>query len=107
MVNSETTIKYLEEDIAQLETEIAELNIERQTKEEQKPVDMEKMKAAPCISDNQDKNSFNNRDVVAKKKGKEGSSHANKHENCRTQKTKPCVSVIIPGRAPSTILEPF
>lgn len=45
MVNSETTIKYLEEDIAQLEAEIADLNVERKTKEEQKPVDMEKMKA--------------------------------------------------------------
>ena len=45
MVNSETTIKYLEEDIAKLEAEIAELALERQTKEEQEPVDMEKMKA--------------------------------------------------------------
>lgn len=45
MVNSETTIKYLEEDIAKLEAEIAELDVERQTKEEQKPVDMEKIKA--------------------------------------------------------------
>ncbi len=45
MVSTETTIKYLEEDIAKLEAEIAELTYERQTKEEQKPVDMEKMKA--------------------------------------------------------------
>lgn len=45
MVNSETTIKYLEEDIINLEAEIAELTAERQTSEEQKPVDMEKMKA--------------------------------------------------------------
>jgi DNA invertase Pin-like site-specific DNA recombinase len=44
MVSSETTIKYLEEDIAKLEAEIAELTVERQTKEQQKPVDMEKMK---------------------------------------------------------------
>lgn len=45
MVSSETTIKYLEEDISQLESEIAELTLERQTKEQQKPADMEKMKA--------------------------------------------------------------
>jgi site-specific DNA recombinase len=45
MVSSETTIKYLEEDINKLEAEIAELTVERQTKAEQKPVDMEKMKA--------------------------------------------------------------
>lgn len=45
MVNSETTIKYLEEDIAGLEVEIADLTAERETAEEQKPVDMEKMKA--------------------------------------------------------------
>ncbi|MDN5274761.1 MAG: hydrolase [Candidatus Saccharibacteria bacterium] len=45
LVNSETTIKYLEEDIMKLEAEIAEVTSERQTKEEQKPVDMEKMKA--------------------------------------------------------------
>lgn len=45
MVSSETTIKYLEEDITQLEAEITGLNVERQTKKEQKPVDMEKMKA--------------------------------------------------------------
>lgn len=45
MVSSETTIKYLEEDIASLEGEIAELTVERQTKEQQKPVDMDKMKA--------------------------------------------------------------
>ena len=45
MVNSETTIKYLEEDIVKLEAEIAEITLERQTKEAQKPVDMEKMKA--------------------------------------------------------------
>lgn len=45
MVSSETTIKYLEEDIAKLEEEIADVTAERQTKEQQKPVDMEKMKA--------------------------------------------------------------
>ncbi len=45
LVSSETTIKYLEEDIAKLEVEIAELTSQRQTEEEQKPVDMEKMKA--------------------------------------------------------------
>lgn len=45
MVSSETAIKYLEEDINKLEAEIAEIRIKRQTKEEQKPVDMEKMKA--------------------------------------------------------------
>lgn len=45
MVSSETTIKYLEEDITKLEAEIAELTLERQTKEQQKPTDMEKVKA--------------------------------------------------------------
>lgn len=45
MVSSETTIKYLEEDINKLEAEIAELNVQRQAKEEQKPTDMEKVKA--------------------------------------------------------------
>ena len=45
MVNSETTIKYLEEDITKLESEIAELTQERQAKEQQEPVNMEKMKA--------------------------------------------------------------
>jgi hypothetical protein len=45
MVSSATTIQYLEEDIAKLEAEIAELTSERQTKEQQEPVDMEKMKA--------------------------------------------------------------
>ncbi len=45
MVSSATTIQYLEEDITKLEAEIAELTSERQTKEQQEPVDMEKMKA--------------------------------------------------------------
>lgn len=45
LVSSETTIKYLEEDIMKLEAEIAEVTSEHQTKDEQKPIDMEKMKA--------------------------------------------------------------
>ncbi len=45
MVNSETTIKYLEEDIAKLEGDAAKLTQERQTYEQQKPIEMDKMKA--------------------------------------------------------------
>jgi hypothetical protein len=43
-LNSETAIKYMEEDIMQLEGEINELDIEKQKTEVQKPNDMEKMK---------------------------------------------------------------
>ena len=45
VVTSETTIKYLEEDIVKLEAEIDELMIERQKTEAQEPVDMKKMSA--------------------------------------------------------------
>lgn len=45
MVSSETTIKYLEEDIVKLENEIADLTQQRQSSPAQQPVDMNKMKA--------------------------------------------------------------
>ena len=45
MVNSNTTIKYLEEDIEKLESEIAKLTQTRQEKDQQEPVDTDKTKA--------------------------------------------------------------
>lgn len=45
MLNSETTIKYMEEDIMRLEEEIKSLTTERQKMAPQEPVDMEKFGA--------------------------------------------------------------
>jgi site-specific DNA recombinase len=44
-LNSEATIKYIEEDIVKLETEIDELSIERQKAKPQEPTNMEKISA--------------------------------------------------------------
>jgi site-specific DNA recombinase len=44
-LNSEATIKYVEEDIMKIETEIKELEAERVQQQTQKPTDMTKMKA--------------------------------------------------------------
>jgi hypothetical protein len=44
-LNSEATMRYLEEDIIKLEAEISELEIERQKTKEQKPANADKMKA--------------------------------------------------------------
>jgi hypothetical protein len=45
MLSSQTTISYLEEDIAKLEAEIASLEVDRAQEKAQKPLDMDKMKA--------------------------------------------------------------
>ena len=44
-LNSEATIKYMEEDVVKLEAEISGLMVEKQKTEPQEPTDMEKMKA--------------------------------------------------------------
>jgi len=43
-LSSETSIKYMEEDIMKLETEISELEVTRQQTATQEPIDMDKMK---------------------------------------------------------------